>query len=82
MLQGKENRRMIRGFQCSVAYMTIRVLGNIGPDAKAAVPALLEICADSDKWLRQAAADALWRIDPQTAASDRVGNVETSDKDE
>jgi hypothetical protein len=44
----------------------------MGPRAKPAVEALLLACSDRDPELRQAAEEALRRVDPQAAA--RVGN--------
>ncbi len=37
-------------------------LGNIGPDAKAAVPILTEVLKDEDKYVREGAAWALEKI--------------------
>jgi HEAT repeat protein len=55
-------------------YMDVRTaaadaLGAIGPDAREAVPALLEARKDSRRTVRQAAVRALRRIDPQTLAA-------------
>jgi HEAT repeat protein len=44
----------------------VRILGDIGPVAKAAVPLLVQ--ALNDRFVRPAAADALKRIDPGAAA--------------
>ena len=41
-------------------------MGGIGPEAKAAVPALVETLKDRDTGVRRGAAWALVRIDPQT----------------
>ena len=43
----------------------VRTLGEIGPDAKAALPALHEALQDKDENVRKAAAAALKQIQPQ-----------------
>jgi HEAT repeat protein len=43
------------------------ILARIGPKAKDAVPVLLEVAKDADLTTRQAAAYALYQIDPQAA---------------
>lgn len=48
-------------------YMVPRALGRIGPLAKAAVPALLELLKDEDYDVRMAASKALLAIDPASA---------------
>jgi len=40
-------------------------LGEIGPDAKAAVPVLSKALRDGDEGVREAAADALEKIQPK-----------------
>ena len=51
-------------------YETIRLLGELGPAAEAAVPALLEAWKSSGgRMLRDYAMDALKEISPQTAAN-------------
>src|SRR5205823_1749196 len=45
-----------------------QVLGEFGAGAKAAVPALLQALRDRENTVREAAAAALRRIDPQAAA--------------
>ena len=44
-------------------------LGNIGPDAKAAVPELIKALADEDIVMRRVAAEALGRIGPEAKAA-------------
>jgi HEAT repeat protein len=45
----------------------LNALGHIGPDARAAVPALVRILQETDPVRREVAAHALWRIDPAAA---------------
>ena len=42
-------------------------LGQLGPAAKAAVPALLDACEDRSVLVRHAAIEALRKIDPEAA---------------
>lgn len=42
-----------------------KALGDIGPDARAALPALRALLGDDDARMRRAAATALWKIDRQ-----------------
>jgi HEAT repeat protein len=51
----------------SVRYRVARALGHIGPDAKAAIPALIEALKEPDARVRVAAAEALMEIDPEAA---------------
>lgn len=44
-------------------------LGNIGPDAKNAVPALMKLLANEDERMRAYSIDALKKIDPEAARS-------------
>ena len=44
----------------------IVAIGNIGPEAKEAVPALIEMLKDENKEVRRLAASALDQIDPET----------------
>ena len=46
----------------------LEALGKIGPAAKEAVPALVEIVKNGKKAMRKQAGDALKRIDPKAAA--------------
>jgi HEAT repeat protein len=46
-----------------------RILGNIGPDARAAVPALSALAQESDPELAEAGREALRRIDPVALAA-------------
>jgi len=46
-------------------------LGRIGPEAKAAVPALRRMLADDNEARRNAARDALQRIDPKALAEQK-----------
>ena len=46
-----------------------QTLSKIGPDAKAAVPALTEVLKDKDKDVRDAAAEALGKIGPEAKAA-------------
>ena len=48
------------------------LLGMLGPDAKAAVPALIATMNDRDVLVRIHAAEALWLIDRNTEAKSRV----------
>jgi len=51
----------------SVAQEAAFVLGRMGSEAKVAVPALIESLNHQDPYVRDAAADALRRIDPSAA---------------
>jgi HEAT repeat protein len=56
-------------FGCSeTRELAARALGSIGPDAKAAVPALTARLGDRYADARKAVAEALKRIDPEAAA--------------
>lgn len=46
-------------------YWAATKLGQVGPPAEEALPALRALLADPDPKLRLAVAEALWRIDPQ-----------------
>jgi HEAT repeat protein len=60
----KENGPRIRG-------MAIETLGDIGTDAKVAVPALMRACLDADRDVADVASRALKRIDPNAAPLDQ-----------
>ena len=47
-----------------LAHYAAETLGEIGPKARAAVPALVETLRTGDKWLRRDAAEALGKIGP------------------
>jgi HEAT repeat protein len=52
----------------AVRLSALRVLGNMGPEARDAVPALLSAAQDSDNLVRGEAVRALQRVDPEAAA--------------
>jgi HEAT repeat protein len=56
----RERKRTVDKYRAAVA----RALGAMGPDAAAAIPALLTALRDDSPTVRQAAAAALCRIDP------------------
>jgi HEAT repeat protein len=43
-------------------WLAIEVLGRVGPEAKAAIPALTELLKDKDEGVRKAASEALDKI--------------------
>ena len=47
-----------------VRQVAAEILGRLGPDAQAAIPALVRALHDSHGWVREAAAQALQKIDP------------------
>jgi HEAT repeat protein len=49
--------------------MVASILGKIGPEANAAVPALIEAFRDEDKFVRRIAAEALANIGPDAKAA-------------
>lgn len=50
-----------------VRQQAAEALGKIGPEAKAAVPALIEALKDGDRWIRAPAERALEKINtPET----------------
>ncbi len=51
----------------NVRFMAVRALGRIGPEARSAVPLLLDLLRAEDRLLRAAVAEALTRIDPEAA---------------
>ena len=51
--------------------MACRALGNIGAEAKSAIPRLTEAAGDPDLSVRLVAAFALQKIDPQGRASEK-----------
>ncbi len=53
----------------TVAEQIVKVLAAIGPAARRATPTLLQVLEDPPVPVRQAAFDALGRVDPQTKAS-------------
>ena len=53
----------------SVRYWPAKALAQIGPKAKAAVPALAQALKDEDEWVRANAAEALGRIGPEAKAA-------------
>jgi HEAT repeat protein len=55
------------------------VLGDIGPEAKAAVPVLVEALSDRDRWVRKSAAAVLEKVDP--TALDDVGHERGASRD-
>jgi HEAT repeat protein len=55
------------GSQVYLRHQAVLKLTDMGPAAKAAVPALLEIRNDPDQYLRQIVATALIKIDPDAA---------------
>ena len=50
-----------------VRFTAVEALGLIGPKAKEAVPALIELLHDEDELVRHSAGDVLKRIDPSLA---------------
>ena len=46
----------------------IEALGNYGPEAKSAIPLLLNLTSSADKWTRLSAIEAVRKIDPAEAA--------------
>ncbi|HKI35888.1 MAG TPA: HEAT repeat domain-containing protein [Gemmataceae bacterium] len=65
---------VLRGADLRGWYSISVALGKIGPDARAAVPALTEGLAHDDKGVRILAANALVKIDPDNAAIKPVLN--------
>src|SRR5205823_4583221 len=59
-----------------------RLLAKLGPEAKAAVPALVRALKDKDSFIREAAASALGRIGPaaKSAAPDFIGLLEQQNR--
>jgi HEAT repeat protein len=53
----------------NVRYTAAEVLGDYGPQAKSAVPALREALADSDRYVRMRAAYSLAEIRPDAQAA-------------
>ncbi len=51
----------------SVEWLFLAALGNVGPDAKAAVPSLVEALQGKELCFRAAAIEALKKVDPETA---------------
>jgi HEAT repeat protein len=45
---------------------SVKALGNFGPEASVAIPALLELLDDRSELMREAARSALAKIDPQS----------------
>ena len=52
-----------------IRFPSIESLGNFGPEASIAIPALREILNDPNDFVREAAESALAKIDPQSIAS-------------
>jgi HEAT repeat protein len=61
---------VLKGADRDVRAAAAYALGRIGPDARDAVPALLEMSRSDDAYARLAATQALKKIDPQAAKSD------------
>lgn len=61
--------RQLAGSNPFYQRQAIRYLGEIGPEAKAAVPALVTLTRSDDKFTRQTAIAALKGIDPRAAPS-------------
>jgi HEAT repeat protein len=57
-------RERWRGYHAQMRAAAAEALGKIGPEAKEAVPVLREALEDKDEGVRQAAAEALQRIQP------------------
>jgi HEAT repeat protein len=56
LIEFVKSNSLFRGF-------AIEVLGEAGPDARAALPVVREALRDSDKLVRQSAADAVHKIE-------------------
>ncbi|MFL5242467.1 MAG: HEAT repeat domain-containing protein [Gemmataceae bacterium] len=56
MLPGLEDK------EAGVRQVAARFLGQLGPDAKAAIPALTKAQRDEDEEVSKAAAEVLWKI--------------------
>jgi HEAT repeat protein len=52
--------------------MGLEFIRSVGPEARAAIPALLQATGDSDWWISSSSACALWEIDRQTNVAVRV----------
>ena len=61
----------IRDIVIEVRIAAILALGSIGPEAKAAVPALSNAARDGQAGVREAATDALKKIQPPPAKLDK-----------
>jgi HEAT repeat protein len=69
-LEYGRSRKGLRDFQ----YGAAQALGGIGPDARAALPALITLARDldADSSLRETAAHAVIKIDPELAAKEKM----------
>lgn len=56
-----------------VRLAAARALGEIGTEAKEAVPALIKAVGDEEEWVRFAAARALWEITGQDFGEEAEG---------
>ena len=59
---------LVRHKESYVRRDAIYMLGRIGTKAHGAVPPLLTALADNNEWVRNVAAEALKKIDPEAAA--------------
>ena len=62
-------REMLKDKDPNIRRNAAQALGNVGPEAKAAVPALTETLKDKDDFVCQCAAYALGNIGPEAKAA-------------